>query len=199
MSAPASEQLNGSPTPRPRTVPTIGFLQPDPELPPSGTTSPPESPPETTELPEPDSGDGWDASGPSESPDDTPSTGSRAGSSKSPLVGEGLRDMFRNGVIIASHQAHTYLGRRTVGQAETQLYLADTEDAERIGDPLSRIAARRDGVGEMSPDTADLLAAMMGLAGYASKQINKAAVAQKIDQRNQGIQVVPTSEEELLG
>jgi hypothetical protein len=107
--------------------------------------------------------------------------------------------MFRNGVIIASHQAHTYLGRRTQGMAEVQLYLADEQDAESIGDPLSRIAARRDGVGEMSPDTQDLLAAMMGLAGYASKQIQRAAVAQKIDQRNAGVEVVPTSEEELLG
>ena len=199
MTALASEPQSASPfptTPRPRTVPTVGFLQPeDPELLPSGTTSPSENQPETSVAPEPDSGAEWDAaSDPSESPADTPSKGSRAGS-KNPLVGEGLRDMFRNGVIIASHQAHTYLGRRTEGQAQAELYLADHEDAERIGDPLARIAARHDGVGEMSPDTADLLAAMMGLAGYATKQIEKNAIAAKIDQRNQGLQVIPTGED----
>jgi hypothetical protein len=38
----------------------------------------------------------------------------------------------------------------------------------------------------MSPDTQDLMAAMMGLAGYASKQIQKAATASKLDARLAG-------------
>jgi hypothetical protein len=169
VSAPPSEQLNGSPS-RTSTL-GLGFLQPEPEpeLPPSQTTTSPESLPGTSAELGPDSGSEWPPDELSESPADTRSTASRRGSN--PLVGEGLRDMFRNGVIIASHQAHTYLGRRTEGQAEVQLYLADQEDSERIGDPLARIAARRDGVGEMSPDAADLMAAFMGLAGFASKQI----------------------------
>jgi hypothetical protein len=191
----SADQLNGR---SPQGTPLLGFLQPEePEPLPSETIPNPASSPETSDVPGPDSGPDYDeASDPSELPGATRSTGSRAGSN--PLVGAGLRDMFRNGVIIASHQAHTYLGQRTQGRADVQLYLADQQDAEAIGDPLARIAERRDGVGAMSPDTADLMAAMMGLAGYASKQIQKTAIAQKIDQRNAGIEIVPTGEDELL-
>jgi hypothetical protein len=191
----SAEQLNGTSQ---KGSPVLGFLQPEePEPLPSPTIPSPASPPETSDGPEPDSGLDYDeASDPSAGPGGTRSTASRAGSN--PLVGAGLRDMFRNGVIIASHQAHTYLGRRTQGQAEVQLYLADEQDAAGIGDPLARIAERRDGVGQMSPDTADLMAAMMGLAGYASKQIQKTAIASKIDQRNAVAEVVPSGEDELL-
>lgn len=175
----------------------MGFLQPEEEEPApehlrSQTIPPPASSPEATADEElelgPDSGFGDDESDPHESHDDTPSTGSSRVTN--PLNGQGLRDTFRNGVIIASHQAHTYLAR-TQGALETQLYLADESDAENIADPLARIAQRREGIGQVSPDTADLMAAMMGLAGYATKQIQKQAIAKKIDQANAAGQVVP--------
>lgn len=186
------DQLNGKP---PQGSPLLGFLQPEETEPLQSETIPsPASSPETSDAPEQASGPDYDeASDPSELPAGTRSTASRAGSN--PLVGAGLKDMFRNGVIIASHQAHSYLGRRTQGQAEVQLFLADEQDAAGIGDPLARIAERRDGVGQMSPDTADLMAAMMGLAGYASKQIQKNAIAQKIDQRNAGAEAIPDAED----
>lgn len=99
---------------------------------------------------------------------------------------EGLRDFARNGIIVATAQAHTYLGARTEGQRAVELLQADADDAANIGDPLARIAGRRDGVGEMSEDSKDLLAAMMGLAGYASKQVQKATIAKKLDARIAG-------------
>jgi hypothetical protein len=131
-----------------------------------------------------------------ESPAGTRSMGSSRATSGP--VGEGLRDLARNGIIIATEQVHTYVGSRTAGQRAVELYRADLEDAERIGDPLARIAGRRDGVGEMSPDTQDLMAAMMGLAGYAAKQIQRKAVADKIDAREGGglgdVQPMPSPE-----
>jgi hypothetical protein len=180
------------------TSPTlgIGFLQPEeePETEPlqSQTIPHPASSPEATAGEEHDLGPASefadDESDPHESLDGTPSTASSRVTN--PLNGAGLRDTFRNGVIIASHQAHTYLAR-TQGALETQLYLADSDDAENIADPLARIAQRREGIGQVSPDTADLMAAMMGLAGYATKQIQKQAIAKKIDQANAAGQVVP--------
>lgn len=171
----------------------IGFLQPEDEeteLHPSQTIPSPASSPETAEEHELGQASEYadDESDQDESLDGIPSTESSRVTN--PLNGQGLRDTFRNGVIIASHQAHTYLAR-TAGQIETQLYLADESDAENIADPLARIAQRREGIGQVSPDTADLMAAMMGLAGYATKQIQKQATAKKIDQRNAAGQVVP--------
>lgn len=173
----------------------IGFLQPEEEPEPeplqSATIPHPASSPEATGE-EHDLGPASeyedDESDPHESPDDTRSTASSRVTN--PLNGVGLRDTFRNGVIIASHQAHTYLAR-TQGQLETALYLADEQDAENIADPLARIAQRREGIGQVSQDTADLMASLMGLAGYATKQIQKQAIAKKIDQANAAGQVVP--------
>lgn len=203
MTAPhVSEELR--PHSRPR-VPLLGFLQPDPEeeIPPgtpptSGTIPPPATSPETDDLDGAPASD-YDEMPPdesNESPAGTRSTGSSRATSGP--VGEGLRDLARNGIIIATEQVHTYVGSRTAGQRAVELYRADLEDAERIGDPLARIAGRRDGVGEMSPDTQDLMAAMMGLAGYAAKQIQRKAVADKIDAREGGglgdVQPMPSPE-----
>jgi hypothetical protein len=183
----------------------IGFLTPDePETDTSaealGRTipNPARSPEETADAgAEPASDFDELPDQPNESPAGTSSRASTRASN--PLVGDGLRDMARNGIIIASHQVHTYVGSRTPGQRAVELYRADDEDAASIGDPLARIAGRRDGVGEMSPDTADLMAAMMGLAGYAAKQIQKNATAQKIDARTAGgaadVQPMPTPDD----
>ncbi len=174
----------------------VGFLAPEEETPPAGTIPSPSPSPEATTSPgsPQGSGDDW-PSGEHDEPSGPAATGSPASATRvaNPLVGTALRDTFRNGVIIASHQAHSFLAR-TQGQVEAQLYLADDQDAANIGDPLARITARREGLGQVSPDTADLMAAMMGLAGYASKQIQRQAIASKWDEgrRAADVQTLPT-------
>jgi hypothetical protein len=175
---------------RPRTASPfgIGFRSPEPgeeTQAPSGTIPSPASSPEESSAHDeaPASGPDYDeASDPSESRAGTSSRASTPDAEPS----AGLQEFARNGIIIATAQAHQYLGARTEGMRAVELYQADQDDAANIGDPLVRIAERRDGVGEMSPDSKDLLAAMMGLAAYASKQVQKATVAKKIDARIAG-------------
>lgn len=185
MPAPAaSENLNGSPS-RSQRRPLFGFGEPreglEDGLPSSELPSPAPSPEEESRgsLADlaPDSEDDW--LGPDdESPAATPSTASS--SDVSVLDSEGLRDMFRGGVIIAGDQAHNLLAK-SEGQKAVGLYATDNEDAERIGDPLARIAGRHQGIGAVNPDTQDLLAAMVGLTRYATKQVQKGQAARQLD------------------
>jgi hypothetical protein len=170
-------------------APVLGFRQPAPPLTSETIPNPASSPEQTSELP----GLGQDSAHDephdeqSESRDGTPSKGSSRVTN--PLNGDGLRDTFRGGVLIAGDTAHRVLAR-TPGQQEAGLYATDEADAEAIGDPLARIAQRHEGIGEVSPDTADLLAAMMGLTRYASKQIAKSQQARALDARvNLGAEV----------
>lgn len=185
----APERPADLPTERRRPHLGIGFRQPLDDLPPDPIPSPGPSPETTTTTPRPDLLDGPgsdpDWLNDDESPDEQPPSSSEASGTRkaaNPLVGKALRDTFRNGIIIASDQAHRFLAS-SPGQREVQLYLADDDDAANVGDPLSRIAGRRQTLGEMSEDSADVMAAMMGLAGYATKQIQKRAIASKIDER----------------
>ena len=202
--APASE-LNGRTSDRPRSGGLrLGFLQP--EEPPAATeTSSP-----TATIPSPassledelldlDSGPDYDEAPEYGSSAGTSSPGTTPGSDAkvtNPIAGDNLKHVFRNGVIIATDQAHRFLAK-TQGQLDTRLYAADDQDAANIGDPLARIAGRREGLGEVSPDTADLLAAMMGLAGYATKQIQKQAIAKQIDGRAPETQTIPDLDGDL--
>lgn len=182
------ETLSPSLLPPPRTAPRtplFGFGEPTPgSQPPSPPPSPTPSPGQETQesplgAPEQDSAAGSDEDGsPSESPAATSSRGSTRVAN--PLNAGALRDTFRGGVLIAGDQAHTYLAR-TEGQQIVGLYKADDEDAERIGDPLARLAGRHQGLGEVNEDTADLLAAMVGLTRYATKQIQRGRDAKAID------------------
>lgn len=189
--APAAEHLNGFPSP---LASPFGFRQPDQEETSSHATIPsPASSPETGEELGPDSGDEWlhDESS-DESPEDTSSTASATrGSVANPLNGEGLRDTITNAVMIASHQAHNLAGSRTEGQRAVGLYLVEREEAETVAEPLSRIAQRNATVGKVSPDTADALAAMMALAGIATRQIEKGNQARRLDAAMTAGQVVP--------
>lgn len=187
------ESPSPSPTPPPRR-PLFGFGEPKspPPTPDGPLSSQPPSPmgplagtphlvgtEEDLAALEQDSLDEWDDdSDLSESPGPTSSQGSTRVAN--PVGSEGLRDMARAGVLIAGDQAHNMLAR-TPGQQAVGLYRTDTEDAEAIGDPLARIAGRHQGIGEVSPDTADLLASMMGLARYATKQITKSQQAKDYD------------------
>ncbi|MFP5372385.1 MAG: hypothetical protein ACLGI3_16780 [Actinomycetes bacterium] len=87
----------------------------------------------------------------------------------------------RQAVLVASGMAHRF-ATTSEAQLMVGLYLADEEDAERIGDPLARIAGRRvkDSAAIANPDAADAISAMLGLAGYVSKQIVKLSEARTI-------------------
>lgn len=179
----ASDQLNGSPIPPQQTSPRplFGFGEPTtPAGPPSNPPQSPESPSlesELLEALEPDSEDDWPDDG-SESPSGTTSPGSTRVSN--PLNGAGLRDMARAGVAIAGDQAHNFLAT-TEGQKAVGLYKTDEDDQAAIGDPLARLAGRHQGIGEVSEDTADLLASLLGLARYGTKQINRSQAAKRLD------------------
>lgn len=185
---PPSQATDQPPTPSPIPSqsphrPRFGFGEPKiPDDPPSNQPPNPGSFPTEEELLEEleqDLGDDGAEYDPSLS-DGPPTSSSASSRVANPLVGEGLRDMFRGGVIFAGEGAHEYLAR-SEGQKAVGLYLADQQDAEHIGDPLARIAARHQGLGEVSPDTADLLAAMVGLTRYATRQIGKRSAAAAFD------------------
>lgn len=187
-----------SPSPRPSTNPfglgfrpaTPGDLQSSPLPSPDPSTS--ESlDDELEQLAASDSGDAYDETSYPDSLDGTPSPASSpASEAVDALDSEGLRDAARAAVAIAGQQAHEHLAR-TPGQADVGLYLTDTEDQAGIGDPLARIAARHQGIGKVSPDTADLLASMMGIARYATKQITLAKEAKGRDLAGAGPQPMP--------
>lgn len=183
---PPASELNGSPSlSRSPSRPLFGFGEPREEtgdllqsdLPRPASPSPEES----LEALEPASADEWDDESDLE---DLESTSSRASTPAGDVGGvldsEGLRDMFRGGIIIAGDQAHNLLAK-SEGQRAVGLYATDQEDAERIGDPLARLAGRHQGIGAMSDDTQDLLAAMVGLTRYATKQVQRGQAARKWD------------------
>jgi hypothetical protein len=83
----------------------------------------------------------------------------------------------RQAVKIAGSMAHQYLARDDAAKA-AGLYLVDDESAAEIGDPLARLAARHAPMGgEINEDVADGIAAMMGVAHFVSKQIERSAEA----------------------
>jgi hypothetical protein len=173
-------------SPNRRSPLTIGFRPPtslDDPLSSPPLPSPSSSPETDEELAEDlglGSGDDWDAASSPESPEDTSSPGSTPANDVAALDNEGLRDMARAGVAIAGHQAHQHIAREG-GQKQVGLYLTDEEDQAGIGDPLARIAARHQGIGKVSPDTQDLLAALVSIARYGTKQITLAKHAKGID------------------
>jgi hypothetical protein len=176
---------------RPRTASPfgLGFRSPEPgeETTPAqpGTIPSPASSPEESSAHEPAQGSGLDYDEVSEQSESRAGTSSR-GSTPDAEPSAGLTEFARNGVILATDQAHQMFGSATPGARAVELYRADEQDAANIADPLVRIAERRDGVGEMSPDSKDLLAAMMGIAAYATKQVNRRADANRIDARLAG-------------
>lgn len=98
----------------------------------------------------------------------------------------------RTAVKMAGTMAHTYLAQRPEQRA-VGLYLADDDDAAAIGDPLARIAARHGGdAGAIAnPDVADGIAAMMGVATFVTKQVQKGQEAAALAAGYQGPQLAP--------
>ena len=187
------DESNGNPTPNPKSASLrLGFLPatPDALLPSQLPT--PSPPPDGESLTDPEapagsgSGDGWDDESYPESPDDTPSPASTPESDAEAVKVELFREeelqaLARGGVAAAGEKAHD-LFATTPGQQHVGLYLTDPTDQAQIGDPLASIAARHQGVaGKVNPDTKDLLSAMVGLFGYATKQINRRTEARALD------------------
>jgi hypothetical protein len=111
-----------------------------------------------------------------------------------PFGSENLRRTFRNGVLLAGDQAHKFLAT-TEGKIRAGLYKTDEDDASGIGDPLARIAGRREGLGgQMSEDQADVVQALMALTNYATKQIVLTGVARQIDAGAEPVQHLPEGE-----
>lgn len=163
-----SGQDNATPVPEPVTDPETGASLPsDPlEDPAGGWASVGE----------------WSDSDPSDLPDDpTSSAGSPAGS-PNPLTKRAARETARAAVRTAGVMAHRTLAN-TNGKIKAGLYLTDDEDEKAVGDPLGNLAHRHAGVlgKEVSEDTADLMQAMFGVAGYFAKQMNNIAAARRID------------------
>jgi hypothetical protein len=188
----SSDVLEGaSPTPSPRP-PGRGlfFRQPAEETPPPPRSSP-ESPlvGETgrtaEQLPADDgsaSATGWPSDEPlDESDPDPTSSKASSGSPAKAFSKAATKAAIAKGVLVGSAVVHR-VAARTEGQQAVGLYLADADDAENIADPLAAIAGRREGIaGKVSPDTADAVRAMMGLANYMSKQIAATIAAREID------------------
>jgi hypothetical protein len=85
-----------------------------------------------------------------------------------------MRATARQAVTIGTGMAHT-VAAKTEAQRAVGLYLADEDDAANIGNPLADIMHRRGDVvgGKLSPDANDFLKALMGVAGYLTKQMQK--------------------------
>lgn len=135
---------------------------------------------------EPLSGDASDSAGgePIDLDESPEAIGQPASSGSAPqLVSKAqLKETFRAGVAISTTTAHK-MAARTPGQQHVGLYLADEEDCKGIGDPLAEIAHRRGGLagGQLSPDTNNLLQAVMAIAGYVAKQVRGVQDARTID------------------
>lgn len=178
-----------SPRPPQRPARSLFFRSPETveELPPAPRTSP-EAPDQLAAEEEPTgsaSEPDWTSDDSSEAPASDP-TSSSTSSAKSPLKPLGkaaLKATTAKAVLIGSAMAHR-VAARTEGQRSVGLYLADQEDADNIGEPVASILSRRGGIAgkEVSPDTADALAAMMGLANYVSKQVVRLQQAHEVDE-----------------
>ena len=150
----------------------LTFLQPDPDP----SESPSESPSDPTSLPYPPDDSPSASDELSDGPTDPSGAGrtSSTASSGSALSKRALRDSCRKGVLVAGGVAHTLHGFLTHDEIAKayDVYLADEDDAQAIGDPLASIAQRRGGLGAAgNPDVADALAALIGLAMYGMKQL----------------------------
>lgn len=108
-------------------------------------------------------------------PSDAPQTSSRTSSGEPPkklkaLIVEGSRAL----VMMAGAAAHQSLARSETAKA-LEMWTADEDDAEAIGDPLAGMANRRlgDVVNASGPDAEDLIGALIGIATYGIKQYRK--------------------------
>lgn len=202
----AAQQLDeprspfGSPNPESLR---IGFRPATLDDPPSSPLPHPSTSPESLDDPQPpasDSGDEWDeASSPESLAGDSFTTGSDSRSDAEAVqvdlfTEEDLQAIARGGVQFAGEKAHELVAT-TPGRQAVGLLLTDEQDQAQIGDPLARIAARHAGDvgGKVNPDTRDLLASFVGIAGYGLKQFNRVAEARRLDSGAAGLAGDPQS------
>lgn len=196
-----------SPLPPPRDrrrPPVLGFRAPEPEeLTEDLSSSPSPSSPSSSPLDEDGPGSG-SAGSPSVDPLDQ-LDGDLTSSSDSSTDGKPLRPLGRaalkattmQAILVGSAMAHR-VAARTEGQRVVGLYIADEDDAEKIGTPLANFAHRHGGIagGKVSEDANDLIQAGLGLANYATKQVLRAQQAREVDQHLAAGGSLPTPEEE---
>ena len=97
-----------------------------------------------------------------------------------------LRKAARALVEVVGGYANEYLARDAAAQA-VDLYVADEEDQEAIGDPLAEIAHRHGKMGEFAnPDVSDAIDAMIGLTIYAVKLLAKRKRAKELRRQLDG-------------
>jgi hypothetical protein len=185
------EPSDGVLSPPKTRVPVLGFLQPNRPATPDSPS--PQSPPAGEEPSPPlevaDDGlvseDEPSEYGASPEPDDLTSSrtsSAEPGAPLKPLGKAALKATTAQAILIGSAMAHR-VAVRSEGQRLVGLYVADEDDADNIAGPLASIMQRHGGVGgAMNPDTNDALQAVMGLAGYVSKQVVKASQAREVDQ-----------------
>lgn len=158
---------NATPVPEPLTDPETGAPLPRPQLDePAGWASE----------------GGWSGEESSDPHDDLTSSDTSPAGKPNPLTKRAAKDTARAAVRTAGVMAHRTLAN-TNGKIQAGLYLTDEQDEQAIGDPLGNLAHRHAGAlgGAVSPDTADLMQAMFGVAGYFAKQMNNIAAARRID------------------
>jgi hypothetical protein len=172
------EQSSGSrPSPNPSRNPFANLFysgsQPTedelPTSPPAGEQDPSQSP----HVDVSDSAGEWPTD-PEPSPEETgpPASSGDGGGPLQPLGKAALKATTRKGVLIATSAVHRFAARTEL-ERRAQLYVADEQDQELIGDPVANLLHRRGGIvgGQMSPDANDALSALMGLANYVGKQV----------------------------
>lgn len=160
------------PPPSPVKVRAPGFKKsPRPTTPPSSpdeaagssSASDPDSLGMSDELPE---------------PEPTKSGSSRTSSR---VEKQALRDAVRVAFGGATNAAHDLLVKDEFGKAAA-LYLADEQDLDAISEPGGNLLARRMGDGPVNADTADAIALLIALAGYALKQLGRLRWARQLRQ-----------------
>lgn len=99
-------------------------------------------------------------------------TSSPASSGSAVLSREDLRKAMREGVTVAGEMMHEHLTRDQL-EREYDLYLADEDDAQGIGDPVANMVHRRGLTKVADPDLVDAIKAAVALAKYLYKQYRR--------------------------
>lgn len=169
--------------PRP-TVPSVDSLKSGAPL----TFLQPEQPspndlPSPSDLPN-SQPDPWSSSSPStadtasEAPFDAPA--SSRGSSASSMPKARVQEASRKAVLMAGEGAHQLLAHDEWDE-QVDLYRADEKDAAGIGDPVGAIVHRHGLLGAAAnPDVMDGINALVGLAVYGWKQVERYREARRL-------------------
>ncbi len=155
---------------------------PDPEASPSPWPSPEPEPAAWASDPGwSDAGDALAETSPAPTSSGASSGEGRGALGRELLGPKKIGELARGAVIAGGDALHELLARDEAAAA-VELWKADEEDAAAIGDPLGRIAARHNPLGEVmgDNDTADGIEAMVGLGVYLVKQFSRWRAARSL-------------------